>query len=1648
MAFDIEGARKAGYSDDEIIDHLSTQQKDFDVQGARSAGYSASEILEHLTKENKSKSILPEGKGNYLQMMGAIPETMIRGVAGLGGQIWGGLAGAAEGMFTDKPVFENAAKVAQETSKALTPDKTLFAPTEFLEKDVLHPAIEWARGKSGEGLETLNRTGGPFFPGQVIKAIAPNLGMSDEAARTIGEVGFDVGMGAEMIRGPGRRWERNQERRAAEQAEQARLIQEASEPQYIKASPMQEPLEFVTREQTRPGLEEGTRPTGNQEPLKYTQEEIPRSIPPEELAIDAQTPRSPFDVQRTPAQLEKLNQMGIARDPNQPFFGDNRAGMLRDLPSREEVARALEQQQQARTTPFEFDTGALDAIQRSRAQKPIPYKEVPFERQLGPNDPLPYTRESIPDPNTRPTEFLNLREESPIQTRPYEPVYPRDGILRGMESNLDRQKASMERMRIDQDRLIQEVRDGKISEAKARKEVTTLNNRMEKLQKTIDRLSTNIETRKSAKNPTLGRGPGRRQGGYIDPSIIKEGVTNLIKKLGSGGAVRKFAGAYHPQKLISALRNTEDARSRETLVWMKPDDFLKVAAKRGTTQTETGVSNAKRRSIRQGFNTEEGLNDIPYLLTERNDKAKAYEVVGHEGRHRMDVFKEQGVDLVPVKLIDRTTRWGTPENQYGDGYKPYKALLDEEGKGLSIDFPQFVNEAWGIQASNSPLSSVPRSQRGMATTDLLTAGLSKLIRRNPKNEPKVQVPDPNKRQSLLDMASNKLDDWNEFWRKEGPTLKDIPDNAWAKGIEYFSNAQILYHDTQNPMVKWLADTIADEKSMATLKADYGTQGIQFDSKGLLPKKIVNPNSPYSHWLGLSQKERQLTTDIINKYSGTVEPTPDMMRAMGANQKVINALETLQQPIKEVLGDINKQLVALGRNPIKERPFYFMRNAGQGNWVIRVKNEAGESLGFHRVQTKGYGEHVAKSLAEKIKAENPDIGTLKTEVVPANARTGNNKYNVSTTLLEDIYQALEKSDPRREIITSAIADIKSKGGFGAHRAYRKGVQGMENTPKEFWKTYEKYIEDGYTYESGQRLANLRNQIEFTSDMPPGLKKWALEYIDRSRGGEPGEVIKALENGVDRVISTITGGLTNGRYQTTHGAFRDMVKNVNKGFITQALFFHKIPFLAASALQSTSFAPAIMSLYKNHGHTGSVMKSMLYGASEMFNKSPEFTKVIDYMSARGKIDQTLVHDMGFDFMKQAAQSESGKKAVTAFDWLVLGRGLPTKIEALNRVHAAAVGYHFLKDQMKGKELHAGVERFVDDVMGNYGLTDRPGVITRHGVVGDAIAPLGTFSNWYKGMTAVMLKEAAQGIVKGDMSKAVPFMHMWLSTALMAGVISAPLFKEIDWIWNQVKGLFGFNEKTPSMTEAVLTGGLPDTAKFGALTGLTTFVDPRGMHITGSMAAPEIMPGWIKSDGQINWKNAAPGLVWAGEAATGLMQLATDVVGLKKLSVEARRQALKDVFPSQFDAWFSNLDTTFNPDGLSMPQFKQGQPILSKTGQGTVRRNDDWDTYASLIGSGTIPEVTEKMVNRDIKREGKDLGGKRGELVQQAVDAIMYGTGDLDKITKQAMEIGYTNFDKAIQQAYQERLRTEAERSVGRGTTLQQYENHQYIKRAVGQ
>jgi hypothetical protein len=101
MAFDIEGARKEGYSDAEIANHLAQSRK-FDLAGARNEGYSDADIIAHLSSAPGTPSKKDTGVGNDLArtglgiLQGAVADPIL-GIAKLG-------VGAAElaGLSSDK----------------------------------------------------------------------------------------------------------------------------------------------------------------------------------------------------------------------------------------------------------------------------------------------------------------------------------------------------------------------------------------------------------------------------------------------------------------------------------------------------------------------------------------------------------------------------------------------------------------------------------------------------------------------------------------------------------------------------------------------------------------------------------------------------------------------------------------------------------------------------------------------------------------------------------------------------------------------------------------------------------------------------------------------------------------------------------------------------------------------------------------------------------------------------------------------------------------------------------------------------------------------------------------------------------------------------------------------------------------------------------------------------------------------------------------------------------------------------------------------------------------------------------------------------------------------------------------------------------
>lgn len=107
MPFDLEGARKAGYSDADIANYLASKQN-FDIGGARKVGYGDQEIINHLAGREKP----PEAGFSAGDI----------GVAGVRGTL--GVTKAITDVFgADNPVSKKIAEYSTSMASLYTPER-------------------------------------------------------------------------------------------------------------------------------------------------------------------------------------------------------------------------------------------------------------------------------------------------------------------------------------------------------------------------------------------------------------------------------------------------------------------------------------------------------------------------------------------------------------------------------------------------------------------------------------------------------------------------------------------------------------------------------------------------------------------------------------------------------------------------------------------------------------------------------------------------------------------------------------------------------------------------------------------------------------------------------------------------------------------------------------------------------------------------------------------------------------------------------------------------------------------------------------------------------------------------------------------------------------------------------------------------------------------------------------------------------------------------------------------------------------------------------------------------------------------------------------------------------------------------------------
>lgn len=165
MAFDVEGARKAGYSDAQINDYLA-QKYNFDAGGARKAGYGEDAILGHLLKKQGAPA--PEQpKAESAVETEPSGSDFLRGITNYLPQLqetWGG-AKTLAGMGLTKLGAEEAgrgliesgmASMKQGEAEQITRESDSF--TKALDKGVYTLITDWLPYQIGAGAANIAET--------------------------------------------------------------------------------------------------------------------------------------------------------------------------------------------------------------------------------------------------------------------------------------------------------------------------------------------------------------------------------------------------------------------------------------------------------------------------------------------------------------------------------------------------------------------------------------------------------------------------------------------------------------------------------------------------------------------------------------------------------------------------------------------------------------------------------------------------------------------------------------------------------------------------------------------------------------------------------------------------------------------------------------------------------------------------------------------------------------------------------------------------------------------------------------------------------------------------------------------------------------------------------------------------------------------------------------------------------------------------------------------------------------------------------------------------------------------------------------------------------------------------------------------------
>lgn len=887
------------------------------------------------------------------------------------------------------------------------------------------------------------------------------------------------------------------------------------------------------------------------------------------------------------------------------------------------------------------------------------------------------------------------------------------------------------------------------------------------------------------------RGP-RGQRGAIDTEAVIE-MGSLFKK-GAATAMdvlRSFKGAFTENEHGLAMKSVTNPKSLDTVALMTPEEFHQLASGRTPAELNASYTPRLHESIREGLKSKGGLWEMPYLRVD-----DAGQVTAHEGRHRMDVFKEQGIDLVPVRLRKQAGKgWGEAERPMTIIPQDFQKSPGSVKAVAALPFPETLHQPKAVQ--------LPRSQRGAID---------------------FGKPAPEKAKVVDDLLKTKL-------YQETTDPKGVVEKALAEG-----------KDGSGSILMSAGGTLEGAKRNSEL-IKGGVRIVQ-RLKNIAEDKIRTSVFPVESRLRkLSSAELQDLAKVMKSEMFDNAAVPMDRLAEIFSEKQLAAYSEIRRMFKDALDTQNEARTKQGLDPITAQEAY-LSSRWRGDFRRAIYDGKGKLVWYLAAETKKGLDTQAQALLKKF----PDLaGGEHVDHVTRSAGK-DTLQSLYTTMLD----VLGRDDPKVQQVKQWVEDqtrMEAEGALAQTKHFEKKANirgfigdrpsntmfGKLDPKKEALAMFQEqinYAKNAHKWaglqEAGSQLKQIFSDADLQTQQPKNMQYLREYYLDQVGMGTA-KVVRHIEDAFKETGISPT-------------AVEGGINSVKSLWISQKLVA-SAGFMLSNVIQAGNMLPHLIDLQRTYkgnplalpaalisgfaegmlmatGHLTGTAKEMINSAKYRPGDSVFSAKAMKYAEDNSVIARSIYDEAPIE----SSFSKTGRVANTLGKTISMPEAFLRSIVYMTYVNMLKYGGKLANDM----EIFRIAEEKTNISMGDYRTGERAMIFSKLGTAGSAINLLQTYPMNYYNQWSWAARETMRG-------NPAPAAAMFAVQATAAGVMGIPGFQDTDKLWNAIKNTLA--DHSPKAWNAVkdidlksfVLNNFGEAGLYGAVSKAT------GVSVTSRAAAP---------------------------------------------------------------------------------------------------------------------------------------------------------------------------------------------------------------------